>query len=307
MTTRFWPDTLPGLSNAGFEMEPADQVRRTQMEVGTRRVRRISAARQDEHRVSWILTDREMAAFRAWYGDEAWSLLGASDSLSGWGSLGATVGTDSAVGPLVAFADRIVEGNDDTQHRVRRDFDPGFVAGGSVVVSVTLKAAGRTKARIAIGNTDDLTCTAQVDLGIGAFGTLSNIDSATILDRGSGWYRVTLVAATGAGTALGSMTPYCQINLVQAFGDLDYDGDGASGVDVCEINARMQDTFDLYLPTDADGHVLGAAGGSAWFLLDLPRGGGLTRVESRFAGPFKATLRKGLHWAVSAPLETRYA
>ena len=109
MSTRIWPDTLPGIIEPGFELRPAEQSVRTDMEVGTKRLRRISAARADSVTVAWKMTDREMAAFRAWHGDEAWSLAGASDDITGWGVFNAGVDTDAVVGPAWQLADTIVE------------------------------------------------------------------------------------------------------------------------------------------------------------------------------------------------------
>lgn len=49
-----------------------------------------------------------------------------------------------------------------------------------------------------------------------------------------------------------------------------------------------------------------AAGGSAWFSVDLAFGdSGLHNREARFVGPWQATPTGGLNWGVTAILETR--
>lgn len=65
-------------------------------------------------------------------------------------------------------------------------------------------------------------------------------------------------------------------------------------------DSEMQ-TFRQWFDDDA-----GAAGGAAWFNIDLPTGnGGITTVEARFAQVFEGELKKGLHWIVRATLEVR--
>lgn len=71
-----WPATLPAPMLEGYRMEPADQTLRTDMEVGTARVRRRSAARKDEVDAVWRFSDAQMAAFRAWFEDAATGIAG---------------------------------------------------------------------------------------------------------------------------------------------------------------------------------------------------------------------------------------
>lgn len=73
-----WPATLPGsILDADCTLTPADLTIRSDMEIGTARVRRRSAARNDQVEVSWIFTDAQMADFRSWFdnalqGGAAW-------------------------------------------------------------------------------------------------------------------------------------------------------------------------------------------------------------------------------------------
>lgn len=49
-----------------------------------------------------------------------------------------------------------------------------------------------------------------------------------------------------------------------------------------------------------------AAGGAAWFDISLPVGdGGLTAVQARFVGSFRAPMPSNLIWQVTATLEIR--
>ena len=110
MSFRRWPDTLPAAIEAGYGLRPVDQSIRTEMEVGQRRLRRITTARRDRVQLAWRMTDTEFEAFRAWHGDEVRSLAGASDSLAGWSTTEAAITAGGGVaGPDGQNSDRIVE------------------------------------------------------------------------------------------------------------------------------------------------------------------------------------------------------
>jgi hypothetical protein len=64
-----FPATLPVPSHNGYQLAPADQTVRTDMEVGAARQRRRTTARNDQISLTWIFTDAEMAVFRAWFDD----------------------------------------------------------------------------------------------------------------------------------------------------------------------------------------------------------------------------------------------
>lgn len=66
-----YPSTLPQPTSNGYQVSPVDQTVRTDMEVGTPRQRRRTAARNDRVSLEWFLTDTEMAAFRAWFDGDA--------------------------------------------------------------------------------------------------------------------------------------------------------------------------------------------------------------------------------------------
>jgi hypothetical protein len=54
---------------ASYKAAAYDQVARTNMEVGTPRMRLRSAAQIDRVDAQWMLTDAQMATFRTWYYD----------------------------------------------------------------------------------------------------------------------------------------------------------------------------------------------------------------------------------------------
>lgn len=300
---RRWPDTLPTPSEPGFGLAPVDQVIRTDMEVGARRVRRVTFARLDHVDVQWTFNDAEMAAFRAWWGDEAWSLAGDSDDLTGWAVSGTTINANVVVGPDNALADRIVEDGGTSQHHAQISLGVGALASNTVLCRATIKAAGRGYARLGMVNRAGVLVWTNVDLAAGSLGTSSGLISATLEDRGSGWWRVTITADSGVGGA----DPILRIAALSDASTVTYAGSAAAALSVCEVNARLVTGYDLFVRTDAAGGALGASGGSAWVEMPLAVGGGYAWREARFTGPFKAQAGAGLNWDVSAALEVRNA
>ena len=61
-----WPTTLPRPLVAGYAIAPVDANVRTDMEAGTPRVRRRSAARNDQVSVTWRFSDVQMAGLVRW-------------------------------------------------------------------------------------------------------------------------------------------------------------------------------------------------------------------------------------------------
>lgn len=305
--TRLWPDTLPGPTADGYELTIIDQALRTDMEVGTRRARRVTFVERDDFSAAWRFSDVEMQAFRAWHADRAWSLLGNSDDLTAWTTFGATISADAVVGPKIILADLIAETADTSSHRARRDFDAGFVAGGTAVVTVSLRSLDRTHARVLIRDTDAVDATCVIDLTNGSIVSTSGVTLSSIERRSGDWYRVTLELPTGSNTAPVADAPFLQIQSMIDANTTLFAGDPAKGVYVCEVNARMKDVSNLYLPTDSAGNVRGAGGGAGWFLVDLPVGGGLRRVEAQFITAPSQAILGGFNFQVAAQLEVRHA
>ena len=299
---RRWPDTLPTPSYPGFGLSPAEQVLRTDMEVGFARVRRLTFARQDHVDVQWTFTDAEMAAFRAWYEDAAWSLAGDSDSLLGWTLTGATITADAVVGPDLELADRIVEDSATSAHHAQ----VSVAAPASSIVSfcATIKAVGRSKARIGlVDRSGAVLLFTDVDLTAGTLDAQSGLTSRSIAARGDGWWRVTIAA----NCATGASDPKIRIAALDATGAASYLGSGTAALSVCEVQARVQTGYDLFVRSDASGNTLGASGGAAWVTVPIAVGGGFAYAEARFRGTFKAVASSGLNWDVTATLEVRNA
>jgi hypothetical protein len=300
---RRWPSSLPGPIEPGYRLTPVDQSIRTDMEVGARRLRRVSAARRDSVEMTFRFTDAEMAAFRAWFGDEAWSTAGESDSLAAWTAVRATVTADSIVGPDGALADRLAETAVAGDHRLERDLAASVGENAAVVFQATMRAAGRSFVRFGLIDRAATLDRSVIDLATGAFGAEAGLISRKLESRGGGWWRATLVANSGVGVPV----PKLRFELMTDATTLSYTGDGISGVDICEVQARVQTGYDLYVPTDANGATLGASGGAGWFLMPLVFGGGFRTVEARFEGPFSAEALSGLNWQVTARMEVRNA
>jgi hypothetical protein len=71
-----WPSSLPAPLKNGYALNPVDPNVRTDMEVGAARTRSRTRARNDRLDLSWIFTEAQMAAFRAWFDDEATGISG---------------------------------------------------------------------------------------------------------------------------------------------------------------------------------------------------------------------------------------
>ena len=75
-----WPETLPAPLVEGYGVNPATQFIRTEMETGSPRQRRRSAARMDIVTATWSFTAGQYADFRDWYDDADEG----ADGGSGW-------------------------------------------------------------------------------------------------------------------------------------------------------------------------------------------------------------------------------
>jgi len=84
VTTLADPATLPPPRYDGYTLAPVDQTARTEMEVGSPRVRRRSMARYDNLSLKWLLTNAEFMTFREWFdgvaeGGAVWFPLAIND------------------------------------------------------------------------------------------------------------------------------------------------------------------------------------------------------------------------------------
>lgn len=87
-----WP--LPTVSpSGGINITPVDQTIRTDMDVGTARVRRRTTVRNDILQTSWLMTDAQVSTFRDWFEDGINGIAGGAIWFTISLPLGSTVAT----------------------------------------------------------------------------------------------------------------------------------------------------------------------------------------------------------------------
>lgn len=101
-----YPTTLPKPVARGYMLKPIDSSLRTDMDVGSARVRRRTQARNDRLSLTWVLTDDQMAVYRAWFDDPA-----EADGGTAWVALSLPIGDGGSsniefrfIGPYQAAA-----------------------------------------------------------------------------------------------------------------------------------------------------------------------------------------------------------
>ena len=300
--TRRWPDSLPVPVGRGYRLQLADTARRTEFELAVR-ARRITTVRRDRPTLAARLTDPEFAAFRAWWGDEPWSLAGHSDTLAGWAATGVSIDAAAAMGPDEVPCDAIVEDATTGEHRVQRQLDAaGWATGDRAWATVSLLPLGRTQARIGIVGRDATYRHATVDLVARSIAGLSSAVEAAVAPLGP-WTRLRLSAPLGSGSGA------VRLRIAAlASGNESYGGSGLPALAVAQVNARRGGLAEaVFLPCAASGAALGTAGGSAWFRCPVAAGGGTVRRELLPLGPATADPRPSLAWEVSFPTEARDA
>jgi len=65
-----WPSTLPVPETNGYQIAPADQTVRSDMEMGYPRVRRVTYFRDDLIPCTWKMDNEQFVEFRAWFLDD---------------------------------------------------------------------------------------------------------------------------------------------------------------------------------------------------------------------------------------------
>lgn len=80
----------------------------------------------------------------------------------------------------------------------------------------------------------------------------------------------------------------------------------AARVDTVDAGWLFSQSQMLIFRAWFENNSTGAAGGAAWFSIDLPTGtGAVASISARFSGAFSAVLVSSTTWKVSAKLETR--
>lgn len=300
---RIYPDTLPLMSWPDFSLSPVSQSIQTDMEVGDPKVRRQTFARRDMCDIGLRMTDAQFAGFRAWFGDEKWSLTGESDKFTGWVESRVTIAESGVLGPDGQVVYGITETAVTNTHIAQVSLAGLVAANATVVCRMTLRAAGRDFVRLAMVNMAGTGCVAVVNLATGAIVSTSNLISVAIVSRGNGWYRVEFIAPMESGVT----SPIFRATISTDGTTTNYAGDDTKGVLATEQQVKVYTGADMYLPTDADGNVQGASGGSAWFGMAMPVGGGMAVKQCRFDGTFSAKPLQGLNWQVGGKLRVRHA
>lgn len=186
--------------------------------------------------------------------------LGYSEDFTSWTKVNSSITSDAVSGPLTGSnADKLYENTASaTQHRLDQT---SAIGTGTATFHCYAKAGERDKVKLRIGTAPG--SGGIFDLTNGTVSTPST-GSATITDAGSGWYRCS-VTQTAAGSDV------CRINLVDASDQLDYTGDGSSGLYIfgAQIEAgssasdyqrtiTASDNVDVKLPsTSSDTDVWG--------------------------------------------------
>jgi hypothetical protein len=278
---RIYPDILPVLSWPDYGMTPRSQVNRTDMEVGAPRSRRFTKSKLWDADLGIRMNDTEAGLFWPWYYDDAWSLSGDSESLAAFNQNNLASLTYPTAGPDGQLAARLVEN-----------------ATASVIHAVTLSlpdlplnAVFAARATIWAGTST----TASLDLATGAWTGGGNYLTRAVKDRGSGWWRIEMTGDAGAGVS----TPFFRIGMGSAGTTFSYTGDGSSYLDVCEQQARVVSGADGFLRTDADGNILGAGAGEAWFNMPVPLGGGMQTRSVQLVSASGKPLNGGTNWTNS--------
>lgn len=301
---RRWPDTLPHASFPGFGLRPRDQSRRTDMEVGPKRVRRLTFAELEVVTAPFRFDAAQMSAFKDWYYDRRVAISGASDTLAGWGTTNASVALAQALSPDLIAVDRLVETGVDGQHNAWANLPEAAGNGLPLALTATMRAAGRTQARFILVGRDGVYHSVTADLASGVVTGQTGLPSAIrMVPRGDGWHRVSFEASVGTGLAI----PFWAIELLDGSGANSYPGVVGAGVDVCEVQARVRTGQDLFVPCDADGYALGAAGGSAWFRVALATDGREVSAEARMDEMWNGQIGAALSGEVTLTMEVRNA
>lgn len=301
---RRWPDTLPPASFPGFNLRPRDQSRRTDMEVGPKRRRRLTFAELEVVTAPFRFDAAQMSAFKDWYYDRRVSISGASDTLAAWGTANAIVAQAQSLSPDLVAVDRIAETAVDGQHNAWANLPEAAANGLPLALTATMRAAGRSLVRFILVGRDGVYHSVTANLTSGLLTGQTGLPSAIrMIPRNNGWHRVSFEASVGTGLAI----PFWAIELLDGNGANSYAGIDGAGVDVCEVQARVRTGQDLFVPCDADGYALGAAGGTAWFKIALATDGREVSLEANMDEMWNAQIGEALSGEVTLTMEVRNA
>lgn len=178
--------------------------------------------------------------------------LRSQDFATSWTNGGTTDSTNTITAPDGTLtADTLIEdGSTGLQHNIRQAIT--ITADATHTFSVFVKAKERTKGALRFIDNASAAIGCQVFFDLTA-GTLNNggalstgtYTSSSITPYANGWYRVTLTGAIGGGVTAARV----QINIAITDGDIDHDGDNASGIYVWGAQLEQAVFASSYIPT----------------------------------------------------------
>lgn len=177
----------------------------------------------------WTPASRNLLTYTQEFDNAIWN--------KGGGSV--TVSANAAVAPDGTLtADAIVESAAAGAHNIYQTAT--VVSGQAYTWSGFVKANGRSIVRLTCQATTTI-YTVEFDLSTLTATTRSGTGTATIMDAGGGWYRIT---ATATSTAAG--TGYWRLNLCDATNSASYTGDGMKGVYLWGAQLEMNSSATTY-------------------------------------------------------------
>lgn len=284
-----YPISLPAPMVDGYGLELVDKLARTDMEVGSPRVRLRSSARIDQVTAVWRFKADEMAAFRAWYESQSgYNFVQYSEDFSAgiWAKAGAGTGTAPTVTPNAAAA----PDGSNTADLVAMSIGAGTAATDRSEVQLSIPATVGVNLVFSLWMRSNDASTYTVRTDFGGLGGGNNTVTPS-------WQRFSAAVTNTLNTGY---RPF--IRLRGASGT-------SSAASVLLWGAQLTQGVTLmpYLPVlDAGPAVSGIGFGASFFDITLPLGNnGFETRQARFMAPPKFALTAQMIWTVSAQLEVR--
>jgi hypothetical protein len=163
-----------------------------------------------------------------------------------WTKDNSTVTANAATAPDgTTTADKLVENASNTDHYAVNAVTLGSV---TMTCSAFLKAGERTRALVFLSDYVGAVAFASVDLTAGTVSAFHQSpwtdSSATIQAVGNGWFRVSITATAGQGTAKGAA-----VFVLNNTGEVAYTGDGTSGLFIWGAQLEAGAFATSYIPT----------------------------------------------------------
>jgi hypothetical protein len=169
-------------------------------------------------------------------------------NISPWGYSNVTVTANATTAPYGgSTADNVVESSDAVAsfHSITQQIT-GLANNTVYTISLFLKQSGRSRARVSLLNKNGDNPGAIFDLAAGVVvSELVGVISSNIEDAGNGWYRCVITA----NSASGATTPQLRLWPADTSNNIQYIGDGVSGLFVWGAQLEAAPTPSSYIPT----------------------------------------------------------